>query len=89
MVQQFLLDKPITYFILIFLILILLTFKKQKMYSDLYLIILTNTLLVIFLMILFWQKSDVQSSYRYLMNIFYLLLYPCCNMLDDIFRPQK
>jgi len=89
MVQQFLLDKPITYFILIFLILILLTFKKQKIYSDFYLIILTNTLLVIFLMILFWQKSDVQSSYRYLMNIFYLLLYPCCNMLDDIFKPQK
>lgn len=89
MVQQFLIDKPVTYFILVFLILILSVPKNQKIYFDLYLLILTNTLLVIFLMILFWQKSDVQSSYRYLMNIFYLLLYPCCDMLDDFFRLQK
>ena len=89
MVQQFLLDKPVTYLILIFLFFVLLRPKNQKKYFEFYLLILTNTVLVSLLMVFFWQKSDVQSSYRYLMNIFYLFLYPWSDILDDFFIKEK
>ena len=89
MVQQFLLDKPISYLILIFLLFVILRQKNQKKYFEFYLLILINTILVTLLMVFLWQKSDVQSSYRYLMTIFYLLLYPWSGILDDFFIKEK
>lgn len=89
MINQFLIDKPVTYLTFIFVILILLSFKIQFKNIDYFTFITLNTLFVILLMIFIWRKDDVQSSYRYLMNVFYLFLYPMADSLDYYFQKRK
>ena len=86
LIQQFILDKPVTYLVLVFIVFVFLNRTEQEIYLDFYLFIFLNTLLVVVLMIFIWDKSDVQSSYRYLMNIFYLILYPLSNMTNQFLR---
>ncbi len=85
MVKQFLIDKPVTYLIFVFFILVILNFKNQFKNADYYLFLSTNFFLVVALMIFIWRKDDVQSSYRYLLNAFYLIAYPMSSSLDMIF----
>jgi len=80
---QFFIDKPVTYLYLYFLLLIFLLRSQQIKYFDFHFINFLNFILVILLMIFFWHKSDVQSSYRYFLNTFYLMLYPLCSMIDS------
>ena len=84
--KQFLIDKPITYFFLIFVFVILVYFKKIYNNIDFLSIISLNTLMVFVLMVFFWNKSDVESSYRYLLSIFYLTIYPFSEILDTHFN---
>ena len=83
--KQFFIDKPITYFFLIFIFVILIYFKKIYNNIDFLSIISLNTLMVFALMVFFWNKSDVESSYRYLLSIFYLTIYPFSEILDSHF----
>lgn len=89
MIKQFLIDRPVSYLVLIFCILIICNLKKQYEYIDFYVFLSTNVLLVILLMIFIWRKDDVQSSYRYLLNTFYLIIYPMANSLDSILLSLK
>ena len=74
-VNQFLIDKPVSYFLFIFLILFLCNLKSNfKLHKDLLYIVLINTILVFALYITVWSDVEYGSSYRYLMNIFHLLI---------------
>ena len=89
MVKQFFIDKPVTYLVLVFFILTILNFKNQYKNIDYYLFLSTNVFLVVLLMIFIWRKDDVQSSYRYLLNTFYLIVYPMSSSLDMMFAKFK
>jgi len=89
MIKQFLIDRPVTYLFLIFFLLIIFNLKKQYEYIDYYVFLFLNVSLVILLMIFIWRKDDVQSSYRYLLNTFYLIIYPMAASLDSIFLSLK
>lgn len=86
MLKQILIDKPLVYLLFIFVILILLNLKYQIKFIEFHLFQLLNFLFVVALMIFIWRKDDVQSSYRYLLNSFYLIIYPVSNALDDWFK---
>ena len=86
MLKQILIDKPLVYLLFIFVILILLNLKNQIKFIEFHLFQLLNFLFVVALMIFIWRKDDVQSSYRYLLNCFYLIIYPVSNALDDWFK---
>ena len=89
MIKQFLIDRPVTYLFLIFFLLIIFNLKKQYEYIDYYVFLFLNVSLVILLMIFIWRKDDVQSSYRYLLNTFYLIIYPMAASLDSILLSLK
>lgn len=89
MILQFLIDKPVSYLYLMFLVLVVLNIKTQKKYLDYYLFFILNFVMVVCLMVFIWQKDDVQSSYRYIMNVFYLILYPMISMLNNSFSINK
>ena len=86
LIQQFILDKPVSYLVLVFILFVFLTRSEQENYFDFYLFIFLNTILVLALMIFLWDKSDVQSSYRYIMNVFYLLIYPLSSMVSQYLK---
>tara|TARA_B100000401_G_C52708144_1_gene672526 strand:- start:300 stop:920 length:621 start_codon:yes stop_codon:yes gene_type:complete len=92
-IQQFLIDKPITYLLFGFLILFLLNYKEN--YSEnreSILIIVFNTVLVFLLYVFIWGSENspahIGSSYRYLLNIFHLLIPIFIYTLDN-FRISK
>lgn len=85
-IVQFALDKPISYTILLFFLLTIFSLKNIDVYKDFYLILSLNTLLVFLLVVFIWNKTDVQSTYRYLMATFYLTLYPMCSIMDRNFE---
>lgn len=86
LIQQFVIDKPVTYLVLVFILFVFLTRAEQIIYLDFYLFIFLNAMLVFALMVFLWDKSDVQSSYRYLMNVFYLLIYPLSGMVTKFLK---
>tara|TARA_Y100000741_G_C18176937_1_gene527663 strand:+ start:70 stop:708 length:639 start_codon:yes stop_codon:yes gene_type:complete len=74
-VNQFLIDKPVSYFLFIFFILFLFNIKSNfNTHKDLLYIVFINTILVFVLYITVWSDVEFGSSYRYLMNIFHLLI---------------
>jgi len=89
MILQFFIDKPVTYLFIILTILIISNIKLQKEYFDFYIFFILNLSMVSFLMIFLWEKDDVQSSYRYILNSFYLILYPMSDMLSKNFLKNK
>ena len=40
--------------------------------------------MVMFLIVFFWDKDNVQSTYRYVLNTFYLTLIPITMSLEQI-----
>ena len=74
-IQQFLIDRPVTYFIFItFLISLFIVwnfgfYEKESLY-----LILLNTIFVFILYIFVWTSVEYESSYRYLLNIFHVIL---------------
>ena len=74
-IQQFLIDRPMSYFIFIVFMIFLYLFFQSGIYDkDLLLLILTNTILVFLLYIFVWTNVEYESSYRYLLNIFHIIL---------------
>lgn len=73
--NQFLIDKPISYFLFIFMIIFSINLKSNfKEFQEILIIVFINTLLVFILYITVWSDVEFGSSYRYLMNVFHLLI---------------
>lgn len=76
--NQLYLDKPLFYFFTIFLILNIYNFitSKNIEFTEAFILIfvLVNYLLVNILYISYWQSIEYESSYRYIINTFYLVL---------------
>ena len=74
-IQQFLIDRPVTYFIFITALISLFIVWNFGFYEkeSLYLIFL-NTIFVFMLYIFVWTSVEYESSYRYLLNIFHVIL---------------
>ena len=87
--NQFFIDKPLTYLVLMFVVLSFLYMDNISKNYDFYLILILNTLFVFILMVFLWSKSDVQSSYRYILNVFYLMIYPLASIIDYQFDLRK
>jgi len=89
-VNQFLIDKPVSYFLFIFLILFLFNLKSNfNKYKDMLYIVFINTILVFVLYITVWSDVEFGSSYRYLMNIFHLLIPIYLVAIDKFIFPNK
>ena len=87
MLLQFFIDKPISYLALLFILLSFSNLKFLKNNLEFYNLLLLNFILVLLLVVFLWNKQDdVQSTYRYLLNTFYLALFPFCNILDNFFK---
>jgi len=87
--NQFFIDKPLSYLVLMFVVLSFLYMDNISKNYDFYVILILNTLFVFILMVFLWSKSDVQSSYRYILNVFYLMIYPLASIIDYQFDLRK
>lgn len=87
-IKQFFIDKPISYLFVMFLFLSFFYIKKTIEVFDFYFIFGINLLFVFLLMTFLWNKSDVQSSYRYILNPFYLIIYPLANIMNSHFSSK-
>ncbi len=76
-ISQLLIDRPVSYVILLFFALNLFRIYKYKLdQSDLnlyFFIVVTNFILIFLLYAVWWKDFGIQSSFRYIMNVFYLL----------------
>ena len=74
-IQQFLIDRPVTYFIFItFLISLFIVWNFGFYERESLFLILLNTVFVFMLYIFIWTNIEYESSYRYLLNIFHVIL---------------
>jgi len=89
MIFQFFIDKPISYLALLFVILSFSNLKIVKNNLEFYNLLFLNFILVLLLVVFLWNKQDdVQSTYRYLLSTFYLILFPFCNILDNFLEKK-
>ena len=76
-ISQLLIDRPVSYVIFLFFVINLFRIYKYKLdQSDLnlyFLIVFINFILIFLLYAVWWKDFAIQSSFRYIMNIFYLL----------------
>ena len=90
-INQFLIDKPVSYFIFVIVVLTLyLTLFKKLKINDLYiLIILFNTVFVFLLYIFIWTNVEYESSYRYLLNVLHIIIVYSLNIFDNFLEKEK
>ena len=88
-ILQFAIDKPVTYLFIIFFALTIIYPQHDENLNDFYLVFLINLLFVFGLVVFLWNKPEVQSSYRYILNTFYLILYPLTKIFDSQFEENN
>jgi len=76
-ITQLLIDRPVSYVIFLFFVLNLFRIYKYQLDQpnlNLYFfIIVINFILIFLLYAVWWKDFGIQSSFRYIMNVFYLL----------------
>ena len=76
-ISQLLIDRPVSYVIFLFFALNLFRIYRYKLdQTDLnlyFFIVVTNFILIFLLYAVWWKDFGIQSSFRYIMNVFYLL----------------
>ncbi len=86
-IKQFLIDKPTSLIVLFFLLINFYIFISKKRLSNtvflIFIISLTNYLLVNILYISYWQNVEFESSYRYLMSCFHIIFLSNIVNLDE------
>ena len=65
-------DRVFVFFIFILFFSYLVNLKEKPFRDYLSISILSNTLLVILLYISYWQNIEIESAYRYILNLMYL-----------------
>ena len=89
-VIQFLIDKPMSYFIFIIVLLSIFVNSKKGVYEfELLSIIILNTIFVFFLYIFIWSNVEYESSYRYLLNIFHIIIIYFLITVDNFLSFKK
>ena len=87
-ISQLLIDRPVSYVILLFFALNLFRIYKYKLdQSDLnlyFFIVVTNFILIFLLYAVWWKDFGIQSSFRYIMNVFYLLFIGLIKNLNNL-----
>lgn len=84
-INQFLIDKPTSLLIILFLgINLYLIYKNKTTFMSTFLLslFLVNLFLVFILFITYWKDFGIQSSYRYIMNTFHIILLSIAICLD-------
>lgn len=76
-ISQLLIDRPVSYLMFLFLLLnVIRILKNQFNQLDLnliFFIVIINFILIFLLYAVWWKDFGIQSSFRYIMNVFYLL----------------
>ncbi len=89
-INQFLIDKPVSYLLFVLILLYSLNLKNNYSYfRDFSNLIFFNTFLVFILYIFIWTDVEYGSSYRYLMNIFHLLIPIYIYSIDNFLGNNK
>ena len=89
-INQFLIDKHVSYLLFVLILLYSLNLKKNYSYfRDFSNLIFFNTFLVFILYIFIWTDVEYGSSYRYLMNIFHLLIPIYIYSIDNFLGGRK
>ena len=86
-IKQLLIDKPVSYLLLLFIILNLFRLINKSKNEELNLIfasVVINFVLIFSLYVLWWQDFGIQSSFRYILNLFNLLYLSTIIHLDSI-----
>ncbi len=86
-VKNFWIDKPTSIIFIYFFLFLLLNLSKPKKNIQEYLLknifIVLNISFVFILYISYWQNIELQSSYRYILNMFYLVYLSLISDLDS------
>ena len=92
-VINFWIDKPLTILIVYYVFIIFLFLIRSLSFSKEELIItsftLVNILFVFLLYISYWKNIEIQSSYRYILNVFYLIFFFIILKLDEFERIRQ
>ena len=76
-IKQFLIDKPTTYIVLVFLIINFIIFRKFRLSFNtndlMFIFVILNYILVNLLYISVWRYMEFESSYRYLISCFHII----------------
>jgi len=87
-IEQFIIDKPMTLLFIIFFIFNLFNFikfgKNNFSNSLFFMTILLNIFLVLILFIAWWKDFGIQSSYRYILNTLHLVLISIFYNIDSL-----
>ena len=87
---QFLIDRSMTYFIFVIFVLFLYLWNKSGIYEkDAISIIILNTLMVFLLYVFVWTNVEYESSYRYLLNIFHIILIFYASTVNNFLNLRK
>lgn len=87
---QFLIDKPVSYFVFIILLLGIFVNTKKGIYEfELISVIILNTIFVFLLYIFIWSNVEYESSYRYLLNIFHIIIIYFLVTVDNFLSFKK
>lgn len=86
-IRNFWIDKPTSlifiYFFLFLLFNVLVNKKNTEIYYLKNFFIIVNIVLVFILYISYWQNIELESSYRYILNMFYLIYIGLISDLDS------
>ncbi len=87
-ITQLLIDRPVSYVIFLFFVLNLFRIYKYQLDQpnlNLYFfIIVINFILIFLLYAVWWKDFGIQSSFRYIMNVFYLLFMGLIKNFNDL-----
>jgi hypothetical protein len=85
-INQLLIDRPVSYLLLLFIILNVFRLTKNSKDEELNLIftlVIINFVLIFVLYVAWWQDFGIQSSFRYILNLFNLFYLSTIIHLDS------
>lgn len=85
-INQLLIDRPVSYLLLLFIILNIFRLTKNSKDEELNLIftlVIINLVLIFTLYVAWWQDFGIQSSFRYILNLFNLFYLSTIIHLDS------
>ena len=85
-INQLLIDRPVSYLLLLFIILNVFRLTKNSKDEELNLIftlVIINFVLIFALYVAWWQDFGIQSSFRYILNLFNLFYLSTIIHLDS------
>ena len=85
-IYELLKDRIVSYLFIIFVLLNLYSIILGKDTKNLFYLVLINILLIAILYISWWKNIEVQSSYRYFLNFFYVLISSIALNIDQLFK---